>query len=80
MIFECYMTNFQVIFTAEAYYLTFNALLAMSNGYIGNITMMFGPKVVKEEHQDMAAAFLIACLVLGCGVGSILSAPIVKLL
>ena len=44
--------NTQIIFHSDGYYITFMVLLGMTNGYIGNITMMFGPKSVKDlDHQ-----------------------------
>ena len=56
------------------------ALFSISNGYIGNIGFMFAPKVVASEYQDVAAAFTVAMLVGGCGVGSVISNSIVKML
>ena len=41
---------------------------------------MFAPKVVAAEYQDVAAAFTVAMLVGGCGVGSVISNAIVKML
>ena len=56
------------------------ALFSISNGYVGNIGMMFAPKVVSPEYQDIAASFTVAMLVGGCGVGSVISNPIVNIL
>ena len=56
------------------------ALFSISNGYVGNIGFMFAPKVVYAEYQDIAASFTVAMLVAGCGVGSIISNPIVNAL
>lgn len=56
-------------------------ILSVSNGYIGNIALMYGPKVLlREDLKEMASAFLLAALVVGCGLGSIISSPVVKLL
>ena len=41
---------------------------------------MFAPKVVSAEYQDIAASFTVAMLVGGCGIGSIISYPIVNAL
>ena len=41
--------------------------LAISNGYVGNIACMWGPKVVKPDYQEETAAFLVAGVVIGCG-------------
>ena len=72
--------NFQVVFSSEWWYIVFMALFSISNGYIGNIGFMFAPKVVASEYQDVAAAFTVAMLVGGCGVGSVISNSIVKML
>jgi hypothetical protein len=55
-------------------------LLSVSNGYVGNIACMFGPKVVNPKYQEETAAILVAGLVVGCGLGSVLSNPIVRAL
>ena len=56
------------------------ALFSISNGYVGNIGFMFAPKVVSAEYQDIAASFTVAMLVGGCGIGSLISLPIVNVL
>ena len=49
----------EIIFLSDAYYITFMIILGVSNGYIGNIAMMFGPKCVKNiDHQVSAHEFL----------------------
>ena len=71
----------EIIFYSDAWYITFVIILAFSNGYIGNIAMMFGPKSVKKaEHQGPAAAAIVATLVIGCGIGSVISNALVKTL
>ena len=45
----------EIIFLSDAYYITFMIILGVSNGYIGNIAMMFGPKCVRNiDHQVSA--------------------------
>ena len=57
------------------------ALLSISNGYIGNIVMMFGPKMLdKPEDQGRAASLLVFFLVLGLTIGALLSRPLIQLL
>ena len=57
------------------------AILSISNGYIGNIVMMFGPKMLdKPEDQGRAASLLVFFLVLGLTVGALLSSPLIQLL
>jgi len=70
----------EVIFESEWWYLAFLVTFAFSNGYLGNIAFMFTPKVVAPENQEVAAAFAVSDLVIGCGLGSLLSTPVVKLL
>lgn len=70
-----------VIFTSDSAYIVFVILLGVSNGYVGNIAMMFGPKMGKQkEHQETAAAAIVAVLVIGCGIGSVISNGLVKAL
>ena len=57
------------------------ATLSISHGYIGNIVMMFGPKMMERpEDQSRAASILVFFLVLGLTVGALLSAPLLQLL
>lgn len=57
------------------------ATMSISNGYIGNITMMFGPKMLERpEDQSRAASILCFFLILGVAVGALLSAPLLQLL
>ena len=70
-----------VVFKSDADFITFMALFAISNGYIGNICMLHGPKSSPEkELQEAIALILIAGLVVGTGVGSFLSYPVVAAL
>ncbi|XP_023342253.1 equilibrative nucleoside transporter 1-like [Eurytemora carolleeae] len=53
-------------------------IFSLSNGYIGNLCMMMGPKTVERENdQECVASMLVSVLVLGIGIGSFLSYPIV---
>jgi len=70
----------EVVFESEWWYLFFLVVFAFTNGYLGNIAFMFTPKVVSPDNQEMAAAFAVSDLVIGCGIGSLLSTPVVKLL
>ena len=55
--------------------------MSISNGYIGNIAMMFGPKMFdRPEDQSRAASIMCFFLVLGVAVGALLSAPLLELL
>ncbi len=68
-----------VIFTSDAAYIIFVAIFAISNGYLGNLCMVLGPKSFSDgRDQELCAMVLVACLVLGTGSGSFLSYPIVS--
>ena len=70
-----------VIFSSDADFIVFIAIFALSNGYLGNICMLHGPKTVNDsELQEETAMVLVACLVLGTGSGSFLSYPIIQIL
>ena len=70
----------KIVFTSDAFYISFVVLLGVSNGYVGNIATMFGPKVVEEADAEVTASVLVAVLVVGCGLGSVVSAYLVQLL
>ena len=56
-------------------------VFSMTNGYIGSIAMMYGPKMLSSgEDQGRAASLLVSFLVLGLAVGAALSGYLVKLL
>ena len=68
-----------IIFKSDADFIAFMGLFAVSNGYIGNICMLHGPKSTPEKELQEAIALvlliLIAGLVVGTCVGSFLSYP-----
>jgi hypothetical protein len=71
----------KVYIESDAAFLVLIALLSISNGYIGNIVMMFGPKMLdRPEDQGRAASILVFFLVLGLTVGALLSTPLLRLL
>jgi len=66
------------LFQSDADFIAFMALFAVSNGYIGNICMLHGPKMSEnKEKQEAIALLLIAGLVVGTSIGSSLSYPLV---
>ena len=70
-----------VVFAHDWMYVVFMAMFAVSNGYLGNLAMLHGPKIFEEaEYQEAAAMVLVAFLVLGTSAGSALSYPLVSLL
>ena len=51
-------------------------IFAVSNGYLGTISMIHGPKTVEDsKSQEGVAMMLAACLVIGIAAGSLLSYP-----
>ena len=72
-----------VVFTYDEIFIVFIALLSISNGYLGNTCMLYGPKLVEEEHvemQEKIAMVLVAFLVSGQACGSFISYYVLKLL
>ena len=66
---------------SDAAYLVFMAIFSLTNGYIGSIAMMFGPKMMGNgQDQGRAAALLVSFLVSGLAVGAAMSGYIVALL
>ena len=56
-------------------------LFSISNGFIGSIAMMYGPKMLQNgEDQGRAASLLVSFLVLGLAVGAFTSQLLVALL
>ena len=68
-----------IIFHSDADFIMFMVLFSVSNGYLGNLCMILGPKTsASSELQETTAMVMVACLVLGTGSGSFLSYPITK--
>ena len=56
------------------------AVFAISNGYMGTIAMIHGPKTVADSRsQEGVAMILSACLVIGIATGSALSNPVLNI-
>ena len=56
-------------------------MFSVSNGYLGNLCMMLGPKTSEStQEQERIASLMVAVLVMGIGIGSALSYPVVNLL
>ncbi len=70
-----------VVFGSDAAYVGFMAAFALTNGYLGNLCMLLGPKAFADSaDQELAAMVMVACLVLGTGSGSFMSYPLVSAL
>ncbi|KAM4691718.1 equilibrative nucleoside transporter 3 [Rhinophrynus dorsalis] len=62
-----------VIFKSDIYPVVFIALLGLSNGYLGTLSMIYGPKVVPKEWAEGTAVMMSFFLGLGLAVGSAFS-------
>ncbi|XP_029377080.1 equilibrative nucleoside transporter 3 [Echeneis naucrates] len=69
-----------VIFTHDAYPIVFNCLLGLSNGYLGSLPMIYGPKVVPRELAEATGVVMSFFLTLGLAIGSAFSVLIVRYL
>ena len=73
--------HLKVLINSDEGFLALLATMAISNGYIGNISMMFGPKMMEHpEDQSRIASIMCFFLVFGVSVGALLSAPLLQLL
>lgn len=66
-----------VLFNDDTYPVVFNCLLGLSNGYLGTLPMIYGPKVVPRELAEATGVVMSFFLVLGLAVGSAFSVLIV---
>lgn len=72
--------SFQVLLDSDTVFIVVMILFSLSDGYITNMSMMFGPKSGKVEHQELTAGVMVASLASSIMVGSIFSNLIVKAL
>ncbi len=73
-------TYVQVYISSDAAYIAGIVVLALSDGYLKTLALMFGPKTMDPAHQDAAASLLVAVLGISFAAGSLLSTPVVKAL
>ncbi|KAM4590869.1 equilibrative nucleoside transporter 3 [Odontesthes bonariensis] len=66
-----------VLFAHDVYPVVFNCLLGLSNGYLGTLPMIYGPKVVPRELAEATGVVMSFFLTLGLAVGSAFSVVIV---
>ncbi|XP_053189089.1 equilibrative nucleoside transporter 3 isoform X1 [Scomber japonicus] len=66
-----------VLFTHDVYPVIFNCLLGLTNGYLGTLPMIYGPKVVPRELTEATGVVMSFFLTLGLAFGSAFSALIV---
>ncbi|NXN93919.1 S29A3 protein, partial [Rhinopomastus cyanomelas] len=68
-----------VVFNQDVYPVVFTALLGLTNGYLGTLAMVYGPKIVPKELAEAAGVVMTFYLMLGLAVGSACSVLIVHL-
>lgn len=66
-----------VLFPHDVYPIVFNCLLGLSNGYLGTLPMIYGPKVVSRDLAEATGVVMSFFLTLGLAVGSAFSVLIV---
>ncbi|XP_056147845.1 equilibrative nucleoside transporter 3 [Lampris incognitus] len=66
-----------VLFNHDLYPVVFNCLLGLSNGYLGTLPMIYGPKVVPRELAEATGVVMSFFLTLGLASGSALSVLVV---
>ncbi|XP_069466831.1 equilibrative nucleoside transporter 3 isoform X2 [Ambystoma mexicanum] len=66
-----------VLFQSDAYPVVFISCVGLSNGYLGSLAMMYGPKVVPKELAEAAGIMMAFFLNLGLALGSAFSIVIV---
>ncbi|NXS53799.1 S29A3 protein, partial [Brachypteracias leptosomus] len=69
-----------VVFHQDVYPVVFTVLLGLSNGYLGTLVMVYGPKIVPKELAEAVGVVMTFYLMLGLAVGSACSVLIVHLL
>ncbi|NXR10555.1 S29A3 protein, partial [Semnornis frantzii] len=69
-----------VVFNQDVYPVVFTVLLGLSNGYLGTLVMVYGPKIVPKELAEAAGVVMTFYLMLGLAVGSACSVLLVHLL
>ncbi|NXU68457.1 S29A3 protein, partial [Horornis vulcanius] len=68
-----------VAFNRDIYPVVFTALLGLSNGYLGTLVMVYGPKIVPKELAEAAGVVMTFYLVLGLALGSACAVFVVHL-
>ncbi|XP_076831038.1 equilibrative nucleoside transporter 3 [Brachyhypopomus gauderio] len=66
-----------VVFTHDAFPVLFISLLGLSNGYLGTLPMIYGPKVVPRELAEPAGVVMSFFLAVGLAIGSAFSVLLV---
>lgn len=67
----------QIFFTHDIFPVLFVCLLGLSNGYLGTLSMIYGPKVVPRDLAEQAGVIMSFFLAVGLAAGSALSVLLV---
>ncbi|XP_033115947.1 equilibrative nucleoside transporter 1-like [Anneissia japonica] len=66
-------SNLPLIFAHDAYPIIFMVIFAFSNGYLGSLCMMYGPRKVRKDYRETAGNMMALFLSLGLAFGSLVS-------
>uniref|UniRef100_A0A8C0GJI8 Solute carrier family 29 member 3 n=1 Tax=Chelonoidis abingdonii TaxID=106734 RepID=A0A8C0GJI8_CHEAB len=69
-----------VIFNRDVYPAVFIALLGLSNGYLGTLAIIYGPKILPKELAEATGVVMTFYLTLGLALGSACSILLVHLI
>ncbi|XP_062851098.1 equilibrative nucleoside transporter 3 [Trichomycterus rosablanca] len=70
----------RVFFAHDSFPVLFVCILGFSNGYLGTLPMIYGPKVVPRELAEPAGVIMSFFLTLGLALGSALSVGLVHII
>lgn len=70
-------TLLTTVFVSDAFTCLWVVLLGLSNGYLGSVSMMMAPGMVKPDDSSTVGTIMIFCLCFGLLLGSLLSFPLV---
>jgi equilibrative nucleoside transporter 1/2/3 len=66
-------TRLHVLFTGSLWPTGFMAFMALSNGYVSTLSMIYGPQRVEPEDAEIAGSVMILALTFGLFSGSMTS-------
>ncbi|XP_071963290.1 equilibrative nucleoside transporter 1-like [Antedon mediterranea] len=66
-------SSLPLVFNHDAYPIIFTIFFAASNGYLGSLCMMYGPRKVQKGYRETAGNMMALFLALGLALGSLLS-------
>ncbi|XP_022093011.1 equilibrative nucleoside transporter 1-like isoform X2 [Acanthaster planci] len=69
----------RVFFSNDAYFIVFNVLFGLTNGYLGSLLMIYGPKFVDVKWSETAGVMMSLFLGTGLAIGSVISVLFLKI-